>query len=311
MAAPTNAILIANMADETIAAQVSGSYLRLLADRNALPAHPALYYGGSIVGAGSNAIKVPLIGIDGYDAMATGTEGDPVANTGLTDSSVTVTVVQKTLVREPSDIAKMIDKQGFLRPEQLAMDGVIAGANIFRYLVANVVDDFSGFVGTTTVPAAFTELLDAITALEVAKVEGPFLGMLYPQQWGDVRKDVASVSGGAITFNAGAQALIDAMKGLGYKGSWLGVDLFTTTDTPTANGGADSAGGVFGISGVVLCDGDVSVEDPANQAVLAGKVLYERQRVVAGGTTKYASHRYLGVSKGNDSAGVSIITDRG
>ena len=68
---------------------------------------------------------------------------------------------------------------------------------------------------------------------------------------------------------------------------------------------------MFGISGVVWCDGDVSVEDPANQAVLAGKVLYERQRVVAGGTTKYASHRYLGVSKGNDSAGVSIITDRG
>lgn len=309
MAAPAAAILLASMADETVAAEVTGSYLRLLADRNALPAHPALHYGGSIVAAGSNALKVPIIGIDGYDAMTTGTEGDPVGNTGLTDSSVTVTVVQKTLVREPSDIAKMIDKQGFLRPEQLAMDGLIAGSNIFRYMVANVTDDFTGFVGTTTIDAAFADFLDAITALEVAKVEGPYLGLVHPQQWGDVRKDVASVSGGAIVFNAGVQALIDAMKGLGYKGSWLGVDWFTTTDCPDANAAADKAGGVFGLGGVCWCDGLVTVEDPSNQAVLAGQVLYERQRVVAGGTTKYASHRYIGVSKANDSAGVSIITD--
>lgn len=309
MAAPTGMIGLSAMGDETIAAEVAGHYLLLLADRNALPNHPALHYGGNITGIGSNAIKVPFVGLMGYDEMATGTEGDPVANTGLTDNSVTVTVVQKSIVREPSDIGKIIDKQGFLRRETLALDAVVTGSNVMRSMVANVTDNFSSVIGTSGVNMSFANMLDAVTTLEIAKVEGPYMGILHPVQWGDVRKDIATASGGAIQFYPGSQSLLDAMKGLGYKGSFIGVDWFTTTDVPTAAAGADRAGGVFGRGGVVWADGDVFAEDPINQAVVAGKVLFERQRVVAGGTTKYAAHRYIGVSIGVDAFGVTIATD--
>jgi len=307
MAAPAGATLFASLADETIAAQLAADYDLLLADRNALQAHPALGYRGSIVGAGSNALKVPQIGLLGYDRMGTGTEGDPVANTDITDSAATITVVQKTIVREPSDLAKMVDKYGALRPDMMGMDALMMGTLIFRYMVANVTDDFTATVGTSGAAATFSDLLDSITTLEIAQAVGPFLGILHPKQWGDIRKDVAVNSGGAIQWNSGSQRVIDMMKGLGSQGNWLGVDWVTTTDVPTATG-SNYAGGVFGTSGVIWMDGEVQVEDSINQHALANKILFERQRVVAGGTTKYATHRYLGVSIGINAAGVSIIT---
>lgn len=309
MAAPTDMVGLTAIADEVIAAQISGQILLLLADRNALPNHPALRYVGEITGIGSNAIKVPAVGMMGYDLMATGTEGDPVANTALTDSSATITVVQKTKVYEPSDIARIVDRQGFLKREALAMDAVLSGMATQRSMIANITDDFTATVTNSGVDATFAQALDCVTTLEIAKVEGPYMGILHPVQWGDIRKDVATASGGAIQFNAGSQALLDGMKGLGYKGNWIGVDWFTTTDVPTANSAADRAGGVFGNGAVLWADGTPVVDNPLDQYLLAGKVLFERGRVVAGGTTKWASHRYIGVGIGINAAGVSLITD--
>lgn len=310
MAAPTDFIGISAFGDELITAQISAQYQLLLADRNALPNHPALMYVGDVRGAGASTIKLSQLGLLGYNLLGTTTEGDPVANTALTDSSSTVQVVQYTKVYEPSDLAKMLDKQGVLKPEFLAVDAMISGSNTMRSLVANVTDDFTATVTTSGVDCSFATLLDGITTLEVAKVEGPFLGLLHPVQWGDVRKDVASSSGGAIQFHQGSsQLLIDGMKALGLKGSWLGVDWFTTTDVPTANSGADRAGGIFGRGAVLWADGTQVVEDSTNQMLVGDKVLFERQRVAAGGTTKYASHRYLGVAIGQNACGVSIITD--
>lgn len=309
MAAPTGMIGLTAIADETTSEVAAGNYLLLLADRNALPAHPALMYQGSINGMGSTTKKVPHLGLLGYDIPGTATEGDPAANTSLTDASSTITTVQKTKVYEPSDIAKMIDAQGFLSPEFLALDAVVTGAVLMTSMVANVIDDFTAYVGVSGVDASISDFLDMITTLEIAKVQGPYLFAGHPVQWGDIRKDVVTASGGAIQWNPGSQALIDAMKGIGYQGIYFGVDCFTTAHTPTANAGADRAGGMWGQGGVLWMDGEPPLEDPVNQMLLQGKVLFERGRVVAGGTTKYAQHRYLGVAIGINACGVSLITD--
>lgn len=308
MAAPAAATLFASLGDQTIAAQVANAALLLQQDRNYLPNHPALYYAGSINGAKSNAIKVPYVGLLGYDALATGTEGDPVGNTDITDQSATITVIQKTLVREPSDLAKMVDGLGTLRPDMLAMDGAVGGALVFRSMVANVTNGFSGTVGTAGSPASYTDCIDAITALAVLKVPGPYLGIVHPVQWGHIKKDVAANSGGAVQWAPGSQLLIEAQQGLGDQGTMFGIRWFVTTDVPTANSSVDRAGGIFGRGAVVWADGDVEIEDLVNQRKLSDKILFERQRVVAGGTTKYATHRYLGVSAGYTGFGVSLIT---
>lgn len=305
-------IVYAGIGDLTTAEVLSTKYLLLLADRNALPAHPAIQLGyqGDVAGRGSNVIKVPHIGIFGYDIMATGTEGAATANTALTDGSSTITVVQKDKVYEYSDLARMIDATGIVRPDVFAVDAVVSASATLLDMLANLMDNFSSTTGSTGVDATFANFLDAITALEVAKVVGPYLAVLHPTQWGDIRKDVAASTGGAIQWNTGSQALLDQMKGLGSKGKFLDVDVFTTTRVPSANAGADRGGGMFGAGAIVWADGTQAADwnDP-NRLTLADKVIFERIRTGRAGLNALLSRRFAGMSEGLDAAGVSIITD--
>jgi hypothetical protein len=60
---------------------------------------------------------------------------------------------------------------------------------------------------------------------------------------------------------------------------------------------------------VVWADGSIPAEGDPNQMVIAGKVLFERDRTAKSGLTAYVSHRYIGASKAIDLCGVSIVTD--
>ncbi len=305
-----NEIIISGLSDQTTTEVLAGQYLLLLADRNAVPSHPAIKYMGSANGRGSNVIKVPHIGLLGYDLAALTSEGTAVTNTAFTDNSSTLTVVRYSKVYQASDQARMIDANGLLNVDFFAMDAMVTQSSTLLSLIANVTDDFTATQGTSGADATFANFLDCITTLEVAKVIGPFFGLLHPQQWGDIRKDVATASGGAIQWNGGSQAVIDAMKGLGAQGEFCGVSVFTSAHVPTANAAADRAGGIFGPGAVLWADGVIPLEGDPNQVHLAGgKVLFERVRTGASGYTGYVSHIEMAVSLGINACGVSLITD--
>jgi len=254
-------------------------------------------------------IKVPHVGLMGYDLMATATEAVDVANTALTDSSSTVTVVQKSKVYQASDLARIMDSRGVINMNTFAVDAVATSGATLLSMIANLVDNFATTVGATGVNATFANYLELIATLEIAKVQGPYLAILHPRQWADIRADVATASGGAIQWNAGSQALLDMMKGLGAQGNFCGADVFTTSHVPTANAGADRAGGMFGRGAILWADGTVDTEGDPNRMVIGDKVLFERDRSARAGLTAYVSHRYLGAAEGIDLAGVSLITD--
>lgn len=304
-----NEIVVSGLGDQTTAQILAAEFALLLADRQALPAHPALMYIGGVNGMGSNVVKQAFVGLQGYDLGATETEGTGPSNSAFADASATVTVAFKSKVYEASDLSKLIDKTGSLKPSTLAMDALTTYGVTMRDMAANLMGGFSTVVGSTGVNASFANFLDAITTLQIANVEGPYLSILHPVQWGDIRKDVATASGGAIQWNQGSQAIIDAMKTIGYQGSFAGVDVFVTTSVPTANAGADRAGGMFGKTAIVWADGLVVVEDPINQMAVGPKVMFERVRNGAAGLTKYATRFPIGMSEGQDAAGVAITTD--
>ena len=69
-------IIYSGIGDLSLAAALSAEYILLAADRNALPNHPALQYVGDIsVGAHSAVIKVPHIGLMGYNLLASTGDG--------------------------------------------------------------------------------------------------------------------------------------------------------------------------------------------------------------------------------------------
>lgn len=301
-------IVFSGIGDLTVVESLTNEYILLAADRNALPNHPALMYVGDIgAGARSNTLKVPHIGLMGYNLLASTGDGSAVANTALTDGSSTVAVGRYSKSYEASDLAK-ITAGGFLNASTFAMDAMASGALTLTSLIANLVDNFATVVGTTTVAATIANFLDAIAALEIAKAVGPYIAVLHPVQWGHIRKDITLNSGGAIVFNP-ASAELMITRGIGYQGNLAGVDIFTSTYVPTANAGADRAGGMFGKGAILWADGSMVNDDPSGQSVVvAGKVLFERDRTAKYGLTAWVSHRYLGVSEGIDGFGVSIIT---
>lgn len=299
-----NEILIAGIADLMAAEIVSSQFLLLLADRSDILGHPALVYAGAAVG--SNVVKVPQIGLMGYDTLAAGTEGTASANTALTDSSDSITVAWYSKQYEQSDLAQVVAANGLLDPMLFAQDCAVSVAQTLMGLIANLVDNFSTTVGTSGVNASIQNFVDAITALELNKAQGPYLSILHPRQWGDLRTDALSL-GGAAQFRTDAQGLVAAGTGL-YKGQLFGVDVMTHGAVPTANGGADRAGGMFSRGALAWADAQFPANGDPNILNL-GRAAFERQRTGKAGLTAYISHAFLGVVECIDTAGVSIITD--
>ena len=304
-----NEIIYSGIGDLRTAEALSAEILLLLADRNALPNHPAILYAGDAQGRGSAVLKIPQLGLMGYDLLAATGDGSAVANTALSDASTTITVARFSKAYEASDLARLTDPaNGKINVSAFAADAVQSAANTLTSLICNVTDDFSATVGTSGSDLSIANFLAALQTLEVAKVVAPYMSILHPQQMGDLRAAIAATSGGALQFLPASAEQIQLL-GAGYRGQWLGVDIFVSSYVPTKNAGADYGGAMFGRGAVAYADSSIPEEADPMQTILAGKLLFERERTAKSGLTSFVSHAYYGVSKCIDAAGVSIITD--
>jgi hypothetical protein len=238
-----NEILLAGIADLTTAEVLNGEYLLLLADRNALPNHPALMDVGSVRGRGSNVIKTSQLGLMGYDLLAATGDGATVANTALTDGASSVTVSRYSKAYEASDITRFVDSQGILNAQTFAADAFASAQSTLANAIAGLVDNFS-------------------------------------------------------------QEQLIRMGG-GYKGNFLGTDVFTHSNVLL---NTDYYSGMFGRGALQFSIGAPDAE-VADQLLIGGQVLFERVRDGRSGLTAYVSHMFLGVAEGIDAAGVTIVSD--
>lgn len=301
-------ILVSNLTDGQTSEVLSGRWDLLLADRNALPNHPALVQAPDVNGLGSLTQKTPQFGLLGYDKAASETEVATTSTTALTDASGTVTVGRYTKRYEASDLVRLIDAHGILNDSLMAMDAMYTYSATLRDLIANLVDNFSTTVGATTVDGSIEDMLDISATLEIAAVVGPFLGIVHPRQWHDAVKDVALNTGGAVQLAGSSQAMVEQMSGLGFKGRYLGIDWFTTTDVPTANSGADYAGGVFGRGALAWAQGPLAANTQLPQFNV-GPVLVDIDRNATDAETGWVMHMNLGAAEQYDAKGVTWISD--
>lgn len=306
-----NEILYAGLTDQRTTEVLSGLYLMMIADRASLPQHPALIYIGDMYGTGSTTKKIPHIGLMAYDLPGAIGEGALLGNTAFTDSSSTVAVVGYGKSYERGDVAKFTDSLGVINAETFARDAAASSAMRLTNLIANVTDDFTTVVGTSGVDLTLAQYVSAINLLEVnsqgAIAEGDALAVLHTVQLGDLRTAMTT-AGGAVQWYPPSQALL-GIRGAGYRGRYMGVDLFASAQVPTANAGADRAGGMFLRGAVLWGDMSVDADNDSNSLVIGGKVLFERSRTAKGRLTAYVSSSYFGVSKAIDLLGVSVTTD--
>lgn len=303
-----NETTYALFSDPLLAEQLATEMIMLLSDREQLPAHDALLYAGDLAGRGSATLKVSQLGLDGYELPASTAEGVAVANSLISTDKFTLTIGRFSKSYKPTDLVRMLSPDGSLNLAMLAQDAMLGRSYRLVDLVANVIDGYTAVVEDSGIDMTVEHHLAAKATLELAGAQGRPLAVYHSRQWADLMLDLQLNGGGAIVYNPANPALL-AKFGNGYKGDLAGVDVFVTNRVPTANAGADRAGGMFVRGGVAWADATVSVEDPANQISLGGKVLLERARDAHAASTAFVSHTYLSAALGEDARGVSIITD--
>lgn len=290
--------------------EVSNDYLMLLADRNALPNHPALLYYGAVNGGKSYTTKIPHVGLMGYDLPDQQGEGGSLVYKNLATGSSTVTTARFSKGYERTDEVVLL---GGVTVPQLALDALAARNHRLTELICDAVDGFSATVGPGSGnDLTVASILSGAGTIVINNVDTRFglMAALHGRQWGDLIVDAGiTIAAGTQQYNM-SLADLQNLRGGAFKGSWLDVDWFVSNRVNVANAGADRAGAIWGRGGVVWMDGKVGdlIEDPINQAAISDDVMLERDRTVKTASTGYAMHCYLGVDLGVE-AGVVVQSD--
>ena len=220
--------------DLRITAMISQEIRLLLADSTSLRNTLYMTNVGSINGMGSDTIRVRKAGLDGYDASAwatyTGaTEDNPVSNTALTDASVDVTVKRRALQYTVTDLAGITGMGADIDPARLAASIAASYDGFFADMTA---DAFAAFPATASVSgdldvATFMAAYQKLQNKSGKSVPGPYVCVLAAESWGQLQLAIKAETGPIGLTPATYETI--AAKGDNYKGSFLGVDIYTSS----------------------------------------------------------------------------------
>lgn len=251
---------------------------------------PALLDFYDLAGQESKAVKIPKA--DKFTAAAVA-EGVELGNTALTSASVTLTASEIGIMATITDVLELSDIPA-AHAARLRQLGRAMGDKLDVDICA-LFSGFSTAVGATTVDVTLANLLDAIYNLEVndAASLGSVVGVFHPRQSADIRTELEA-DAASIYTNESMSKINKAMAG--YFGNWFGIDIFQSTNVPTANAAADRAGGIF-IRNYALGIAQkwAAKVEPMRWPPIRGWVLV-------------ASAMY-GVGEIEDSAGIDVTTD--
>jgi len=306
MANITNTSLIGDL---RLQQMISQEIKLLITDARNLRNTPFLDFVGSINGMGSDTIRVRKAGLDGYDsftAFTGGTEDNAVSETSLTDGHADIVVKRQALMYKITDLANMTGMGADVDPFRIAESIAKSYELLFAELTASTV---AGFTASVSNAGALTidDFIAAYQTLELAAsgkgAPGPYVSLLHPEQWQDLQADIRAENNNALAF---APASYEAMsaKGPGFKGSYLGVDIYTSSHVPTAAG--LHVGGMWAPGAIGFATGKPAALAGAAQSMDMGDVLIEMERDASRALTSIVGHCYLGMGVVDADRGVKL-----
>ena len=288
-----------------LAAVLSLEVSLLLADRASLRGHESIVDYGNIAGSGSETIRVPLLGIDGYDTMSSRNEStSPASETALTYLAPEITVARYVLQRGLSDLAAMTNAGGGPSLDMLVNDFAGAFEMTVTSQICSLFGSFSNSVGSATVDLSVDDFFAAIFQLEQSNVNGRPVAVLAPVQVSDLQSSIRQ-EGGALQFVPATQAMLEA-KGQGYIGEFAGVDIFKSDKVATSTG---RQGAMFVRGAIGYAEGRMAPNPMlGGQVQVNGPVVIDIDRS-HGDTTDLTANAYFGTAELQDDMAVLIETD--
>lgn len=298
--------------DLRLAQMISQEIRLLLNDSVNLRNTPFMDFVGSINGQGSDTIRVRkafLDGEDGWSEFTGGTEDGAVSDKALVDGHVDVVVKRQALAYAISDLASLTGMGGSdIDPFRIAESIAKSYEARFANLTGALLGGFTPQVGSAA-SMSVSIFLDAIQTLESADsgkgVPGPYVCVLAPQQFAELQDSIRSESTGILQFVAPSYEAISA-KGSHYKGSFMGVEIYTSSHV--TDNGANFAGAMWGPGAIGYATGTPAGLPGAAETMEMGEVVIEMDRDATKALTRIVGHAYLGLAIIDDNRGVEIAT---
>tara|TARA_R100000664_G_scaffold13086_1_gene21026 strand:- start:409 stop:1173 length:765 start_codon:yes stop_codon:yes gene_type:complete len=234
---------------------------------------------------------------------------------GITDATYTTSEfsLAPSLYALQYSITDLVPVAGSPIDVERVAANLVAGVGLtMTDLLCALFGSLSNSVGTTTVDLTVSDIFDAVYQLNSSNVSGNYAAVLYPQQFNDFQNSLRAEAG-AVQFAPASEQML-AAKGPGFKGSWLNIDFYQSDSVGTANGGADSAGAMFGAGAFAYTLADPRVIQghiPSDSVLMANEVmLLEMSRDSANFKTALVGQIYPAVVEAEDARGVKIVTDR-
>ena len=296
--------------DLRLSQMISAEIRLLLKDSVNLRNTPFVDFVGSINGMGSDTIRVRqafLDGESGFTAFTGATEGNAVANSALTDSHTDVVCKRQSLAYSISDLASMTGMGADIDPFRIAEHIAKSYDALFAKLTAAL---FTGFTEIVGAGAAMDvdNFVDAIQTLEAAGsnkgAPGPYVCVLHPAQYAELQDSIRSETG-ILNFTPASYEAISA-KGSHYKGSFMGVEIYTSSYV--LDDGTNYQGAMFGPGAIGYATGMPNALPGAVEAMEMGEVMVEMDRDASKALTNVVGHAYIGMAIIDNARGVEVAS---
>lgn len=261
-------------------------------------------------GAGGSATTNVTKVSRGAVAAAASTEvSGGFSNTLPTTTNYDITVARYGALIQPSDLFKITggayDIPYVLGILMQALDLTLT--DLLCALFANI----AGNVGTSGADMTVDDFFDAIFYLNLKNNGAQLAAVLHAIQVNDLMESVRGETG-AMQFRDDAREMLN-VKGVGYRGSLLGVDIYQSDSCALANTNADRRGcmfapGAFAYQLAPVRDMDPQI-NPADMMFATEEMFIERKRDADNALTSYILNFYPGTAEAEDLRAVRITTD--
>ena len=283
--------------------------LRLaLADRYTIRNSGAVIDRGSVNGSGSDTSRMVRVGLDGSDSMSfTATEDEDILSTDVTTDHADITVARAGIRRDPTDFFILTGKDGLkLDYRRLAQSMVGEFDALWMATLATAIATATQDVGQSGVDMSMDDQYDAIFAMELGSVPGPFFEMLHARQYADWQGDMRGETGPLQWIPATIEQL--KLKDPGYKGEFMGAQVHVSSKV-TASGG-NRNGALWGLEALSWKHGTMEAPPGATLVRPDSMVAVEFQRDASKALTEIVGHAYFGMSVEEQARIVGIVTDQ-
>lgn len=294
------------MSDALVAA-ITGVIGMTLADRSGggILANPVIAGGLINRDAIMKALAVNVVRIAwGVDQFATTAEGTNMTVLDLASDKATVTPARKGYARQVSDMARALDAWGITEWSNFAMDATIGWQQTVVNTLAALFTSITETGGNTGGAATWGHILAAAQLLGIANVAPPYVLITRPKDWGNVAEDALAL-GGRVQEQGETDAYLRSVNP-GFKGIFLGGDLWVYTSQECPTSGGDTVSGMFG-SGCLAWNVVMPDPSPATQPLLWTSLFgCEISRIDLKAEDYITNSTHLGASLDVNAAGVQL-----